>query len=246
MGKGEKRKKGREKMREERRGKRGRYVTVSAIFAVHWRGPQHRGACHHRTCSEGLWKIPPIIIVVLCSNNNTSYRLPPPLATLSTTHPPFDGIATTALIVPSNACSFSCWHCHHCFVAVVVTAAVAASTYVHPCNECHRSISAGARGVVSDGGHGRSHASSPPLRFATRLPQHMLIVTPLFKPDTNALVPWQRHTQYYLHAPTTPSLPQQPNGTPATLIITPRHCRPAATPAAPPHQTHQSPLIFVP
>jgi len=159
-------------MREERRGKRGGYVNVSAVFAIHWRAPQHRGACHRRTCSEGRWKIPPIVIVVLCSNNNTSHRPPPPLVTLSTTHPPFDEIAATALIVPSNACSCSCWHCHHCFVAVVVTATVAATTSsslphnnVHPCNERHRGVSAGARGVVSDGGHGRSRTTHVDCHF---------------------------------------------------------------------------------
>ena len=191
----------------------------------------------------------------LCSNNNTLHRPPPPLVTLSTARPPLDKIATTALIVPSNTCSCSCWHCHHHFVAVVVTAAVAATTSsslphnnAHPCNERRRGASAGARGIISDRGHGRSRAPSPPLRFATRPPQHILIVTSLFKPDTNALLPRQRHTHHHLHAPSTPLLPQQPNRTPATFIIPPRSpplpaCR-RPTSTAPPNLPES--FTFVP
>jgi hypothetical protein len=222
---------------KEREKGRGMFM-LSAVFAAHWRGRQHRGACHCRTCSKGRGKIPPVVIVVLCSDNSTSHRPLLPLVTLSTARPPLDEIAATAHIVPSNACSCSCWHCYNHCVAVVVTAAVAATTsFSLPHNNAHPCASAGARGAVSDGGHSRSRAPSPPLRFATRPPQHMLIVTSLFKPDTNALLPRQRHTHHHMHTLTTLLLPQQPNRTPATFVIPPRHCRPAAAPTAPPHQT---------
>ena len=88
-GKG-KREKGERKDEGGKEREKGRGVfMLSAVFAAHWRGRQHRGACHRRTCSKGRDGL--------------------------------DEIAATAHIVPSNACSCSCWHCYNHCVAVVVT-----------------------------------------------------------------------------------------------------------------------------
>ncbi len=164
------------KEREKGRG----MLMLSAVFAIHWRGRQHRGACHHRTCSKGRGKIPPVVIVVLCSDNNTSHRLPPPLVTLSTARPPLDEIAATAHIVPSNAYSCSCWHCYNHCVAVDVTAAVAATTsFSLPHTNVHPCASAGTRGAVSDGAIAEAVPPPHPCALPHAPPQHMLIVTSL-------------------------------------------------------------------
>ena len=162
------------------------------------------------------------VTVAPAAKGGTGLMKLPPLLTLCRLTPArvAAGIATI-IVLPSSS-----------------PATVAATTsFSLPHNNAHPCASAGARGAVSDGGHSRSRAPSPPLRFATRPPQHMLIVTSLFKPDTNALLPRQRHTHHHMHALTTLLLPQQPNRTPATFVIPPCHCRPAAAPTAPPHQT---------
>ena len=184
------------------------------------------------------------------THTHLSHRLPPHLVASSTARLPRNDIVTATLITQSNTCSHVCRHRRHCHNFLLAATRQRSSLRRTP----HRGACAGARNVISGGGHGRRCAPPSPPRLATCPLNNVLIVTSLlslmpmhFCPGNASPVDRQRphapttqwHTHHLRH-PSPPLLPHQHRSIPAaaTATLTTRRAGPVTPP---PRQRHGTP-----
>ena len=156
------------------------------------------------------------------THTHLSHRLPPHLVVSSTARLPRDDIGTATLITQSNTCSHVCRHRRHCHNFLLAATRQRSSLRRTP----HRGACAGARNVISGGGHGGRCAPPSPPRLATCPLNNVLIVTSLLSLMPMHFCPGNA-SPVDPHPRTVNALtPQQRNGTLTTSDIRPRHCCP--------------------